>query len=62
MDPTTANRTYKAAQIAAILQMPVNEVYRAGDDIPGRIKVGRRTRWDAATFDAWLSGEYGEAA
>lgn len=62
MSSTTVKRTYKAAQIAAILQMPVDEVYRTGREIPGRIRIGRRTRWDADTFDAWLSGDYEETA
>ena len=54
---TTTRRTYSAPQLAEILQMPLDEVYRAGDDIPGRIRIGRRTRWDAERVDRWLGGE-----
>lgn len=52
-------RTYTAKQLSAILQMPVCEVYRDGASqiIPGRIRVGGRTRWNAEIVDAWLRGE-----
>lgn len=62
MSRTPIKRTYTAPQIAQILQMPVDEVYRIGEEIPGRLKIGRRTRWDADAFDAWLHGPFGEAA
>lgn len=46
-------RTYTARQVAQILQMPIAEVYRAGasGEIPGRIRIGRRTRFAADVID-----------
>lgn len=55
-------KTYTAKQIAKILQIPVDEVYRMGNDIPGRFKVGRRTRWNSGTVDRWIQGRHKEAA
>lgn len=56
---TTLPRTYTAKQLAEILQMPLAEVYRDGKSnvIPGRVRIGGRTRWHADTVDSWLSGE-----
>jgi predicted DNA-binding transcriptional regulator AlpA len=49
-------RTYTAEQIATILQVPRDEVYRMGESIPGRFRLGGRTRWRAADVDLWLGG------
>ena len=49
---------YTASEVGELLRMPVTEVYRAAKagDIPGRIKVGGRTRFSAAVIDAFISG------
>jgi hypothetical protein len=56
---TPLPRTYTAKQLAEILQIPACEVYRDGAAgiIPGRIRVGGRTRWSADIIDGWLKGE-----
>ena len=57
--PPTLPRTYTAEQVAEILQIPLTEVYRAGaaGDLPGRIRVGRRTRFNADVIDRLVRGE-----
>ena len=49
---------YTASEVGELLRMPVTEVYRAAKagDIPGRIKVGGRTRFSAAVIDAFICG------
>jgi hypothetical protein len=63
MSEQATPRTYTAAQIAGILQIPLDEVYRMGNGIPGRFKIGGRTRWRADVVDGWLDeGCPGQAA
>ena len=52
-------RTYTAEEVSQILQIPLIEVYRAGaaGEIPGRIRVGRRTRFNADAIDRLIRGE-----
>lgn len=58
MSETRPPRTYTAKEIADFLKMPVTEVYRDGANgtIPGRIRIGGRTRFSGAIIDEWLSG------
>jgi predicted DNA-binding transcriptional regulator AlpA len=46
-------RVYRAEEVAYILQMRVTEVYRAAKagELPGRIRIGRRTRFAKAEID-----------
>lgn len=55
----TLPRTYTAEEVSKILQIPVIEVYRAGaaGEIPGRIRIGRRTRFAADVIDRLARGE-----
>ena len=54
-------RTYTATEVADILQIPITEVYRAAaaGAIPGRIRIGRRTRFNAAAIDCFVTGTEG---
>jgi predicted DNA-binding transcriptional regulator AlpA len=54
--------TYTAHEVSVILQIPVTEVYRGGADgtIPGRIRIGRRTRFAASIIDDFVAGRYEE--
>lgn len=63
MSETRLPRTYTAKEVGEILKIPVTEVYRDGANgtIPGRIRIGGRTRFSGAIIDDWLSGR-GEAA
>jgi predicted DNA-binding transcriptional regulator AlpA len=54
-EQVTIPQTYTAEQIAGILQISPDEVYRRGAIIPGYIKLSRRvTRWRRKDVDAWL--------
>ncbi len=55
---TTLPGTYTAAQVSEILQIPVTEVYRAASagEIPGRIRIGNRTRFSQRIIDALANG------
>ena len=57
--PPTLPRTYTAEEVSQMLRIPLIEVYRAGaaGEIPGRIRVGRRTRFNADAIDRWIRGE-----
>lgn len=51
--------TYTAKQVATILQIPLNEVYRGAKNgtIPGRVEFGGRVRFNGSAIDALLRGE-----
>lgn len=51
--------TYKPKEVAKILQLPVNVIYReaASGRIPGRIVVAGRVRFNAAAIDRLVAGE-----
>ena len=53
------NAMYTAKDVAEIFRMPLTEVYRAAKagEIPGRIRVGGRTRFCAAVIDAFVNGQ-----
>ena len=53
------NKVYTAQEVADLLRIPKTEVYRAAKhgDIPGRIRVGGRTRFAAAAIDAFVDGQ-----
>ncbi|MHB1170648.1 MAG: helix-turn-helix transcriptional regulator [Longimicrobiales bacterium] len=57
MNDVTLPRTYTAAQIGLILQIRTEEIYRMGarGEIPGRIRLGGRTRWLADAVETWLA-------
>jgi predicted DNA-binding transcriptional regulator AlpA len=57
-------RTYTAQQVSEILQIPVTEVYREGaaGAIPGRFRIGRRTRFNASVIDELVAGRYDQVA
>jgi excisionase family DNA binding protein len=63
-DPATlpGNRTYTAAEVAAMAGVSTMHVYRHAASIPGLIRVGRVVRFRRDAVDAWLAGERREDA
>jgi hypothetical protein len=57
--PGPARRSYTAEDLKIIFRLPsADEAYRL-DDVPGRYKAGRRTRWDADMVDGYIDEQTG---